>query len=49
MNDIDIPCAICEKLYAASNQEIYILDDFPSLYNTMDECEIYPVYKDVVN
>ena len=27
----DIPCAICEKLYATSNQEIYILDDFPSL------------------
>ena len=49
MNNTDIPCAICEKLYAASNQEIQILDDLPSLYNATDECETYPVYKDEVN
>ena len=48
MNNTDIPCAICEKLYAASNQEIQILDDLPSLFNPKKECKTYPVYKDVI-
>ena len=49
MNSTDIPCAICEKLYATSNQEMNIIHDLPSLFNPIDECEKYPVYKDVVN
>ena len=44
----DISCSICEKLYAASDQEIQILDDLPRLFNPKEECKTYPVYKDVI-